>query len=232
VITNNFSHHKEILIICPTRGRFEGATRLIKSWWETTSDRSDLVFVVDDDDEAGRLLWRKQADMGVKVRLGLRMSYPMKTNLVVHDNPDRKLYMSVDDDAVFRTSGWEDRYLDIAASHEYAVIWANDLHNREASPGGFAITNALVRGLGWFAYPRVDHLEVDRVLGDLAKALGIAFYLDDVIIEHMHPVLGKSEIDQTYREHWATATTDRLIRNEYWEKRELPALVERLRPLL
>lgn len=231
-MTNNFSHHKEILIICPTRGRYENAIRLIRSWRETTSNRSDLVFVVDDDDEAGKLLWQKQADMGVKVHLGLRMNYPTKANLVVHDNPNRKLYMSVDDDQIFRTAGWEDRYLDIVASHKYAVIWANDLHNKEKSPSGFAVTNALVRCLKWFAYPRVDNLEVDRVLGDISQALGIAFYLDDVIIEHMHPVLGKSEIDQTYQEHWASAETDRLIRKEYWEKHELPVLVARLRELL
>jgi len=70
------------------------------------------------------------------------------------------------------------------------------------------------------------------VLGDIAEVAGIAFYLDDVIIEHMHPVVGKAEVDQTYEEHWATAETDRQIRKEFWESRELPALVARLRELM
>jgi len=198
---------------------------------------SEVILVADDDDPVapgwlGTIEANRRAGVPVGMRIGMRMSFPMKTNIVVHDNPDRTLYMSVDDDEVFRTPGWEERYLDIAESHKYAVIWANDLHNRERSPCGFAATNALVRFLKWFAYPRVDNLEVDRVLGDLSQALDIAFYLDDVIIEHMHPVLGKSEIDQTYQEHWASAETDRLIRKEYWEKQELPALVAKLRELL
>jgi len=205
---------------------------MIDSWQATTSGQSELVLVVDDDDSVVREWLPIATEMSIAVRIGMRMSFPLKTNLIVHDNPDRVLYMSVDDDAVFRTPGWEDRYLEIAESHRYAVIWANDLHNKEKSPGGFAITNALARFLKWFAYPRVDNLEVDRVLGDLSQALDIDFYLDDVIIEHMHPVLGKSEIDQTYQEHWSTAETDRLIRKEYWEKHELPALMAKLRELL
>lgn len=226
------SHHKEILVICPTRGRFEGATRLIKSWWETTSNRSDLVFVADEDDEAGRLLWQRQADLGVKVRIGTRMCVSSKVNLVAYDNPDRKLLLFLGDDVVLRTKSWEDRFLDIAASHKYAMIWANDLHNGERLCVHWALTGALVRFLGWMLYPRLYHLYTDVVVLELAKALGIAFYLDDVIMEHLHPCVKKSEIDQVYLDAWEYIEDDRYVWEHIWQKKELPMLLEKLRPLL
>jgi len=223
---------KEILIICPTRGRYEGATRLIKSWWETTSDRSDLVLIADDDDEAGILLWEQRADLGVAVRLGLRMKMCVKVNLAVYENPNRKLYLFIGDDVIFRTSGWEDRFLDIAHARRYAIIWANDLHNQERMCVHWASTGPLVRFLGWMMYPRLYHLCTDSAILDLANTLGIGFYLPDVIMEHMHVVVGKSELDQTYLDAYAYSEDDRFVWEHLWRAKELPVLAEKLRPLL
>jgi len=109
---------KPILIICPTRGRVAPLLRMIESWQATTSGQSELVLVADDDDPAVEEWLPVVTGWGIGVRIGMRMGFPVKANLVVHDNPDRLLYMSVDDDEVFRTPGWEERYLEIANSHK------------------------------------------------------------------------------------------------------------------
>ena len=41
---------KDLLVICPTRGRIKECGRMIKSFKEKSSNRVKLIFIIDDDD--------------------------------------------------------------------------------------------------------------------------------------------------------------------------------------
>jgi len=48
--------------------------------------------------------------------------------------------------------------------------------------------------------PAMKHLYLDNFWRDMGQELGSLRYLDDVIIEHMHFLIGKSEQDAGYAE--------------------------------
>ena len=48
--------------------------------------------------------------------------------------------------------------------------------------------------------PKQQHLYLDNFWKDLGEALGTLRYLDKVVLEHMHFVVGKSEKDNLYEQ--------------------------------
>ena len=57
----------------------------------------------------------------------------------------------------------------------------------------------MVRKLGQFNPPGCDHLYLDDYWMALGRATGGLRYLPGVIVEHMHPLAGKSENDKGYQ---------------------------------
>jgi hypothetical protein len=58
----------------------------------------------------------------------------------------------------------------------------------------------IVRRLGFFSPPPMKHLFLDNFWRDTGKALETLRYSPEIIIEHMHPYIGKTEMDAGYAE--------------------------------
>lgn len=102
------------------------------------------------------------------------------------------------DDHLPRTVGWDERVMEALDSLPGpGIVWCNDLFQRENLPTAVFLHSEIVECLGWMALPTLRHLYCDNVWLHLAHQLGHR-YLDDVIIEHIHPHAGKTAADEQY----------------------------------
>src|SRR6185295_2446462 len=58
----------------------------------------------------------------------------------------------------------------------------------------------LVKTLGWLALPSTSHQWADDGWKMLGQRSGLLRFIPDVIVEHMHPGVGKADWDDTYRQ--------------------------------
>lgn len=100
------------------------------------------------------------------------------------------------DDHRVRTRGW-DRALTVAAG-PLGIAYGDDLIQGVELPTAVVMGADIVRTLGQMVPPTLQHLFVD----DYWKALGLGTnrlrYVPEVVIEHMHPSVGKAETDASY----------------------------------
>lgn len=212
----------KMLVIVPTRGRPENASRL----WEAikrTSD-ADAIFCVDDDDP--RL--QDYLSLNIPIHIGPRL------RLVGTLNDVSKRYVDdfdiigfLGDDTVPRTYRWDENILDNFQKN--MVAYANDGHQREGLPTGVFLDSRVIKILGYMVPPTFIHLFADNYWKTLGEALGTLQYFADVDIEHLHPYAGKARHDQTYEEanSGAVWVNDELAFHSYVEK-QLSIDVEKL----
>lgn len=209
-----------LAVIVPTRGRPANAARLAQAFQDTDALNAVPVFVIDQGDrEYGA--YQHLLDTGQIPRLvtlpeqgGTGMTRPLNT--VARRYADQ--YEAVGfmgDDHLPRTGGWDGRVLDELDSLEPRIVYGNDLLQGANLPTAVFMQSRMVRALGWMAPPVLRHLYVDDAWKALGEALNGLRYLDDVVIEHLHPVLSKAAWDEGYaRVNSAQATEgDRLT----WE---------------
>lgn len=60
------------------------------------------------------------------------------------------------------------------------------------------MSSIISQTLGWFALPTCEHLYIDNAWKDIGNGINNLHYLDDVIIEHMHPAAKKAQWDTGY----------------------------------
>lgn len=193
----------DLLVIVPTRGRPDNARRVLEAWDATRAwdDGAALSLEVDADDPA---LDRYLALADARVRVGVSTCWrPMvhKLNMVA-TNP-----LSLDcfalgfagDDHLPRTVGWARAYLDALREMRTGIVFGDDLLQGERLPTQWTMTSDIVRALGRMVPAPVQHLYCDNAILELGRAAGCIRFLPDVVIEHMHPVARKSNMDEGYR---------------------------------
>lgn len=188
-----------LLTLVPTRNRVENALELLDVWYDTTErNDSGLLFVVGTEDP--RLEEYKQ-----KIRSSHLLIFPER-GLVKALNYAAPMYTKkyeaigfMGDDHRPRTSGWDRAYLDELRKLGYGYVYGNDLLMGERIPTQVAISSSIIRSLGFFGPPGFWHLCVDLTWKDMGEGLRRITYLDDVVIEHMHPAAGKAEEDSGYK---------------------------------
>ena len=102
------------------------------------------------------------------------------------------------DDSRPRTSGWDEELT--GALTAPGVAYGDDLYAGERLPTAPVITARVITALGYMCPPGIAHLYLDDFWYRLGEDLGNRCYLPDVVIEHLHPVAGKSAWDDGYRE--------------------------------
>jgi hypothetical protein len=56
----------------------------------------------------------------------------------------------------------------------------------------------IVEALDGITFPGCIHLYFDNFVKQLGIDIGALYYMPNVIIEHLHPVAGKAEVDEGY----------------------------------
>lgn len=137
------------------------------------------------------------------------------------------------DDIIFRTKGWDtivrsafDEYPD-----KFVFIYGSD-GNGESERNKFG-THGFVHQdwanvVGYFVPPYFSSDYNDLWLNDVAKAIGRHRFVD-ILTEHMHYTLGKSEIDDNTKERLARHAADNVERIYEDKKDERQADIEKLK---
>lgn len=210
----------DLLVIVPTRGRPVNARQLWAIWRETCTGEADLHFAIDDDDpwlDAYKTELGRMDDVRYSISERRRMVGTL--NEVACAFADQYSYLGfMGDDHRPRTRGWDRRLVEALSHHQTVHAWSsiealremrvprtglaygNDLLQGATMPTAVVMTSDIVRALGYMAPPSMKHLCVDLVWKDWGEAIDRLTYLDDVIIEHMHPANGKAANDVGYEE--------------------------------
>ncbi len=227
-----------LVILVPSRGRPDNAAEL-RVAFNSTSSLIDtrLMFVVDDDDPTGKeygcdaIVW-PAAKLGPREGEGARPRgcvAPLNwaANWLLSRPGYNASYVGfMGDDHRPRTFGWDAEYVK-ALNDGKAVVWGDDLLMHDAFPTQVAMDARIPRTLGYMAPPSFKHLCVDLVWKDWGQGLNRIQYLPEVVVEHMHPAAGKSELDQGYVDANSHNAVDSA---EYyrWKEHDLPGELARL----
>lgn len=221
----------DLLMLVPSRSRPESIARLRDAWQETVTGNSRLVVLVDDDDP---VLKEYQELNGVEIRIGKRLRIGGTLNDVAPELAAETFAIGfMGDDHIPRTVGWDTVFVAKLRELGTGVVYGNDLFQGENLPTSVAMTSNIVTTIGYFVMPGAVHLFLDNFWLAIGRGLGRIAYLDDVIIEHLHPQAGKGEWDDTYIEANAGSTwsADEATFNAYVAT-SLDADLEKLRRLL
>jgi hypothetical protein len=185
---------KRNLLIVPTRNRPESALELLKEF-NTTAVMSDIVFGLDDDDVSEypeEVL--EHAERNPRLRMGGTL------NLLATKYADKYDYLSfMGDDHRPRTQSWDLRLANMIDEGP-GIAYGNDLFQGENLPTAVMMSSNIVQAIGYMVPPVLVHMYMDNFWKNLGTALGQLCYRHDVVIEHMHYLAGKSQIDAGYKE--------------------------------
>lgn len=192
-------------LLLPTRGRVPLVQRLLDSVVETSTDlrRMEVVLYVDEDDQESRKISHS------KLRLFKIVGKPGETmgsmNHDCYEASHGRHLMLINDDAVFRTPGWDTRILETADRFPDGItlIYGDDLDQGEAVPTFPIVSRIVCELLGELCPRGYRNLHIESHLLDIFKQLARLghnriCYLHDVVFEHMHPSVGKAAVDSTY----------------------------------
>lgn len=193
----------DILVIVPSRGRPQNIRRLIDGFQRTKSnDNTVLLVAVDEDDselqgyldlENGPLPDWASIVVGKRLRLGGTLN-----DLAPRFTGDYDIIGFMGDDHLPQTFGWDTRV--VGAMVPGGVVYGNDLLQGANLPTAVFLDAKIVETLGYFVPQGLIHLFFDNIWKDWGEGVGRLAYLDDVIIEHLHPIAGKGEFDIGYTE--------------------------------
>lgn len=239
----------ELLMIVPSRGRPENVRALLEAWGETATGAADIVVALDADDPK----WSEYRDLGWGLGkwpdgglLPQRYTMPVRRRLggtlnevARHFAPywEHQLkYRAIGfmgDDHLPRTHGWDRRFMDILDDMGTGFVYGNDLFQRQNLPTHIAMTADIVRELGYMVPGGLVHKYIGDAWQVLGETIGRLCYLPDVVIEHMHPMAGKGEVDASYEETDSKRQYDEdRPRFDDWQRFSLEADLARLRELI
>lgn len=191
----------ELTYLVPSRGRPKNAVQLYESFRETCELDTKLIILVDQDDPALSTYYTLLNGFGQVLVVN-----PEKRGMVEALQLGLQTYREhlgfaigfMGDDHRPRTVGWDRRYVEQLKSFGTGFVYGNDLFQGEAIATQVAMTTNVFDVLGYICPPGFDHLCVDVVWKDWGETIDRIQYLDDVIIEHMHYLVGKSKNDAGY----------------------------------
>jgi hypothetical protein len=217
-----------LAVVVPSRGRPHTVAQLAQAFRDTCTERTWLLFAVDEDDPqylAYRDAVGEASATGLRVQL---VAQPGGTMVSALNHAARHLLAApapvvpdaigfMGDDHRPRTEGWDRAYLTALQSLP-GIVYGNDLLQGPNLPTQCAISARLVRALGHMAPEVLTHLYVDNYWRDLGRATGCLAYLPDVIVEHLHPMVGKAEWDDGHRRvnRPSMYERDRAAYTAYW----------------
>ena len=219
-----------LAVITPSRGRPQNIKDLIESFGNTKAT-CDLWVVCDEDDPTldqykalnldHLLIYeRTQKGMARPLNLAARDIFALGKykyfGFLGDDHRPRSLYWDID---------WT-----IVLDQGVGLVYGNDLLQGENLPTAVAMHGTIVQELDGMVPDHLLHLYLDNFWKTLGLDIGALTYLPETIIEHMHPLAGKAEVDQGYVDVNAPEVydADKIVFDKYIKSDAYRDLVRRL----
>lgn len=194
----------DLLVIIPTRGRPQAVPEVLQAWRDTGAT-ADILFAIDEDDPQRNAYLQHQRIDPDDQFVHTFFTWPRlrlcgTLNQAATELAPAYRYLAfLGDDHRPRTVGWDARFRECLSGGP-GIVYGNDLLMSERMPTAVAMTSDIVQTLGYFAPPVLTHLCLDLCWLDWGRGMQRITYLDDVVIEHMHPANGKAQLDAGYEE--------------------------------
>lgn len=187
---------KTNLIIIPSRNRVANVSRAIKAIKETSSI-SDLMIGLDDDNH-----YTYPRFEGVIYEVNPQTEKRMNGTLNLLSTRYAKMYETITfmgDDHLPRTKDWDKILYQPIKEKGFGVSYGNDLYQKENLPTAVMMSTNIIKTLGFMSPPEQIHMFLDNFWKVVGQRLECLTYFDDIIIEHLHAYVGKSELDDMYK---------------------------------
>ena len=191
----------KMCVVVPSRGRPENAERLAQAFKDTGAE-ADLYIVIDNDDPK----WNEYAKSENYKKLpadnktgGCAKSLNTGAVLLldITKYPLYDYFVFMGDDHLPRTPGWDKAFIQALGTNT-GIVYGDDLLQGANLPTAYGMSRDLVNELRGMTFPGCIHLFFDNFVKQLGLDLEYLKYLPDVIIEHLHPIAGKAEMDEGY----------------------------------
>lgn len=186
---------KDVLLIVPSRKRQNKIEEFYRHFLENSSI-TDLCIGLDEDDFSNYPVFDNVIyDINPNMNLG------PKLNTISKKYCDSYKYIAfLGDDHLIKTKDWDKKLVAAISDIENGISYGNDLLQGANLPTAVLIDSKIIKRLGYMCPPNIKHLYLDNFWKEIGLALGTLRYLDDVIIEHMHFTVQKSQVDDIYAE--------------------------------
>lgn len=193
------------VILVPSRGRVGRLEKMINSANSLASRKIDILVGIDQDDPMCDGYFRLGSKIGnVSMFCGPRNSLSGWTNdlaktAIESYGTDDVYLVSMGDDHKVKSSAWDIKLINaINRLSGPGFSYGDDLMNGSGLCTAWMASAQVVEELGWMMLPPCNHMYVDNVIMELGQATNRLAYVQSVIIEHLHPVMEKAKIDETY----------------------------------
>ena len=189
-----------MIYIVPSRGRPHKVIELVAAWEETRTFANLLVAVDFDDpnvndyrnalyDTPPWVRWMRVPTTGMNAALNYCVWTPVVRG--------HTIIGFMGDDHRPRTAGWDTK-ISASVDEGALIVYANDLLQGANLPTQVALDARVIKTLGHMAPPALRHLYLDNYWKTLGERTQRMSYLHDVVIEHVHPIAGKTNWDEGY----------------------------------
>jgi len=221
------SSMKQLAVIVPTRNRPHVIPSFMKDWEENTSV-ADAFFVLDRWD-LKRLNYRKFKNLNFMVSPESGMVASLNW-AAMRLAADYSLLGFMGDDNRVKTPNWDLSVIAALNREKIGLAYGNDLLRGELLPSSVFLTQSLVMAMEGFSPIQFQHLYIDNFWLKLGTDLGKIHYLENVIIEHLHPAANKAKVDSGYKRVNAKSVykNDRNLYETFLASEEYANLLQRL----
>lgn len=210
----------EISLLCPTRNR----PNFMKELWESAYDNSlykdkiELIFYIDSDD-SGSIEMYESLGSNVHAIIDERG----EGNLSImwnkcYEKASADIVMHCGDDIRFRTPEWDKIVIDEFNKYEdkIVLVYGNDgVRKDDLATHGFLHKN-WIETVGYFLPPYFSSDMNDYWLTTVARNIKRLIKVN-IYTEHLHPSVGKHEMDKTHQERIQRGNRDN-VRKLYKDK--------------
>ena len=217
-----------LLVIVPTRKRPHLVEQFLDSF-EKTTDKAELLFVTDgDDDSYEDFDWRGHGNVVIDPRASVVEKLNKAAGNVIDDYDH---IMHLGDDCIFVTEHWDTKMLDLLDSMGGSGWVYPNNKRRSDVPECWLVSTDVVKEMGWFLMPALNHYYVDNVIAEIGKRTSLIRFAKDVVIEHKHYSVSRdTEYDALYKECEQLFGQQDLVTWQAWQNSsQVAALVSRLR---
>jgi hypothetical protein len=208
-----------IAIVLPVRdgglGRHNRLIRCLASYKEITEGLSDIHLLHDEDECNIYHPIAEEYPEIINYCIPKELTLMQKINVHALDIASKYKYVGfIGDDIVFKTP-FESSFIEVLSSFNYGMVFANDMVWNGKLPTHPFVTSNAITAVGFFGCPAVEHNYFDNYWEAIFINLNKITYLPGIIMEHIHPIVGKENADDIYYQISDKMTTDKIKFNKY-----------------